>query len=360
MGKISKFLTFIAIALCWFMNLYPNQKEPIYIQYVDQIIDSFVKEIHKEYGLVCISTGGQLSQCVDTVSIGFTAYQAATVEEARRLEVILTEKLIKKINTHKNIRPYLGEYPFPSWRVEISVSFYTKSGSYYENSISFIYHVRKKIFYNIENPRTEKFHVFYEEPYEEALKIVQKEEKAKQEGKELEVIRNPIPIPHFPKDDGGFAAARKKKELYNTQAFNLLQLFLKKMLKEHGLRCFYSSFSEEMEKFMIGLRCDHPATLEEARRWTVIAIEEFLKFINEDKEIRSYLREYPFPLDKMEIAVCFFDRKDGSCYENSIIRTYQEKDQLFYILPSPTGDKKEVSSHQESYEEALKRVQTEK
>jgi hypothetical protein len=127
----------------------------------------------KEYGLVCSLTGGSMPFDVESISIGFICYQRATIEQARKLEVEVTEKFLARVNEHKKIRPFLREYPFKSGRIEIEIAFENleKGTRYMDGSVAFIYHVKDKLFYK-QSDKDEHLLKLYEEPYEKAYQIV--------------------------------------------------------------------------------------------------------------------------------------------------------------------------------------------
>ena len=150
-----------------------------YLKYADQIIHAFEKECAKEfkkYKLRSVGSGGGMANDVEEIGVMFFAYRPATVEEARALEVDLTEKLLKKINENEKIRPYLREYPFKPNRARVSVSFHKPNSSVYtDGSVAYVLQVRGRIVYCAADPKTEDYYDLHEEPYEEALKLVKKE-----------------------------------------------------------------------------------------------------------------------------------------------------------------------------------------
>ena len=112
---------------------------------------------------------------VQEICLKFVAYQHATVEQARDLEVKITAKFVEIINAHEKIRPFLREYPFPPRRAEVTISFYDKNNCYYvDGGVDLTYQVNNRIYYRAKNP--DNLYLFIslgDEPYEEALKIIQ-------------------------------------------------------------------------------------------------------------------------------------------------------------------------------------------
>ncbi len=150
-----------------------------YEVYVNQIVLSFAKEMAKEFGLVCIGEGGRMPHDVEEIAVKFIAYRKASINEARELEIIATERLLKIINNNEKIRPFLREYPFKANRAEVSISFNKPNNtSYTDGSVARVTQINNKIYYRGEDGRSELFYSLGEEPYEEALKIVQNKGKS--------------------------------------------------------------------------------------------------------------------------------------------------------------------------------------
>ncbi len=146
-----------------------------YIKYAKEIINPFIEDCEKKYQLDCIGTGGKFSQNVAEIEISFIAYRKGSIEEARTLEVTMVEKILGQINAHEKIRPFLNNYPFKPKNIDISIAFHKEDNSRYtDKSVSFIFLSHDKLFYSSEDPKTGKLVDIMEEPYEEALKIVNK------------------------------------------------------------------------------------------------------------------------------------------------------------------------------------------
>lgn len=175
MGQFGKILLFILMSF-WcgsFMNA--NEiRHPEYSKYVSEVIRDSTNEMEKEYGVFCVGSGGSMPDDVEVFSIRYVAYQKASIEQARELEVNAIQKLLQKINTHANLRPFLREYPFSVPRADVSIAFENKkSGNFYDDgSVARVTQIGNKIYYRALNPTTNQFIPLAEEPYEEALKKV--------------------------------------------------------------------------------------------------------------------------------------------------------------------------------------------
>lgn len=190
---------FLLLILLFGSQMFARESSP-YISYADQIVKIFTKEMENEYGLICIGGGGSMNVDVAEMEVVFVAYRHLNIDEAREIEVKATERLLYLINSNEKIRPYLREYPFPVNRAMISISLRTAEDNRpTDGSVALVSTGRNKIFYSraelqiwksqppiygsdeplpfkyVENETEEEVLItLKEEPYEEALRIVQK------------------------------------------------------------------------------------------------------------------------------------------------------------------------------------------
>jgi len=177
MGKNVSLFT-VAILMV-FMCLNASEKERIdpmlYTRYTNEVTSTFIEEMHREYGLECGWSGGQMPYDIEKIRVGLFAYRTVSIKQARELEIKATERLVQIINAHPKIRPLLIEYPFPASRASVSIAFRKEKGVPYSNdNISFVCHAKNRLYYlahDPQNPYVGKD--IKDEPYEEALKIVQ-------------------------------------------------------------------------------------------------------------------------------------------------------------------------------------------
>ncbi len=150
-----------------------QSKTEDYEIYVNQIIKSFAKDINNEFGLVCIGSGGKMPYDVEEIGIDFMSYHRATIDEARKLEITVTEKFLNAINSNEKIRPFLREYPFTVSRAQVSISFHQPDKRRYsDGSVAFVFQVKDTIFYRSFDEHSSQLIPLHKEPYDEALKIV--------------------------------------------------------------------------------------------------------------------------------------------------------------------------------------------
>jgi hypothetical protein len=315
-----------------------KQKAEKYEVYADQVMAQFAKEMAKEYGLVVSGTGGSMPFGVTSLEMMFYCYQRATIEEARELEVVVTEKFVEKINQHQKLRKYLREYPFPVSKAEISIVFCKPDNSRYDDgSVSRVVHFvdkfkQDKIFYDKENPKTDRSEDLYEEPYSDAFAIVQKKFQAMSPPK---VLR---PIPE--KDDN--------YEIYVNQLF---YEFDHEVLDERSvvfLLCGQGvKMNHAIEEFFVDFNLHNKVDLAEARRLELFLIDRFIKRINQKENLQKYLCERPFPVNRTKVVLSFC-HEDNTLFTEGVSEVRYENGELTYYLENPkTGKLQEI--HREPY-----------
>ena len=173
LGRFAFIFLLISILLGFKVTDKKSYRSKSYVELSDEVMYAFIKEVAVEFGFRCESIGGSMPYDVESMHIGFIAYRKATIDEARELEVALIEKLLGIVNSHEKIRPYLREYPFTSDRANVSISFYDKDNEYETESISYVSQAKNKIFYSVNDPKTDSLVDFADESYEDAHEIVQ-------------------------------------------------------------------------------------------------------------------------------------------------------------------------------------------
>ena len=154
-----------------------------HIKEASRILNEYSKEIKEKYGLFTIGSGGAMMNDVKELDLHFEGISKITVSEARKLYIDIVEGLIEKVNNDKKARPYLHEYPFTYKNVKIRINFF-KSPDFcmanrvdngFVSSISILQNGFVCYYtYDYTKEEYKRFIKLHKEPYEEALKIVQK------------------------------------------------------------------------------------------------------------------------------------------------------------------------------------------
>ncbi len=90
-----------------------TMKEGDYSLYLEQIVYPFAKQAQKDFNLFYIGRGGQLAKEVGKVAVDFVAYRKGSLEEAREIEIVLTERLLQALNTHEKTVAFPSRTSFP-------------------------------------------------------------------------------------------------------------------------------------------------------------------------------------------------------------------------------------------------------
>ncbi len=178
--KLGSLLVIFFLFLTGFQLLNSDKRPSNYyrhdLKHKNEIVNEFVKIIEQKTNLICSGTGCRVPHDIEEIGVSFICYEKIDIGKARKLEIETIELLSKIINSNKVIRPYLREYPFPPKRIDIMISFRQQNNDHQKPpNLSLVLQARNKIFYHIDNLKTDRSDLLYEEPYEEALKIVQEE-----------------------------------------------------------------------------------------------------------------------------------------------------------------------------------------
>ncbi|MEN9653934.1 MAG: hypothetical protein RL235_46 [Chlamydiota bacterium] len=192
------------ITVCFFILLFScaktrETKGREYSKYVNEIVDDFAKCMKKKHNLHCYGSGGSMPHDVEEIELMFNHRGLLSIDDARALEVEAIQELLRRINAHEKIRPFLREYPFHSNRVGVLISTSTKTGDRpLDGSVALVFSAKNKIHYDAAEMQMTKpwVHVemdesggwteetipgelrevlipLWEEPYDEAVKIVE-------------------------------------------------------------------------------------------------------------------------------------------------------------------------------------------
>ena len=147
-------------------------------QYADEVMYSYSKKMKKEKDLHAFGMGGELMTNVKVLTLKYLSDRKTTVDEARLLVVDCVEGLLKDVNNHKGIRPYLNDYPFTAKNLEFGIIFMDDNGDFIEGDkvLGSVSMIKDQIYYREGIPKTNRFKKVHEETYEEALGIVREGE----------------------------------------------------------------------------------------------------------------------------------------------------------------------------------------
>lgn len=348
MLKLAKKFALFIFVLCTFVYAKDADETAYdeYIEYVNEITNSFARQMEKEFGFRWIGDEGMMHEKIEEIGLSFNAYRRATIEEARALEVYAVNKLAQLINDHEKIQPFLIERPFK--QVGISISFESINGRYRDGSVGRVFNtnnegrpeMRNKIFYYTSDPFSEEIIDLYEEPFAQAEKIVR---------------ASPISNLH----------AHETTPL--EEGFDqVLTAFTKKMSDEYDLNRWSigGKINNHLDEIGAKFTLSKRATMEEARELEVTATESLLNIINSNEKLRPYLEEYPFTSDRIRMRISFVNEKSYSFLDETMESVALEGNEITYLQthkPEETESTRFIPPPsilaKESYSEALKLVQ---
>ncbi len=128
--------------------------------------------------------------------------------------------------------------------------------------------------------------------------------------------------------------------------------------KEKGLRPVgtMGQMMDDVQSIGLFFQYFQLVDLAESRALVVYATQTFLKNINNNKEIRRYLHNYPFTVKNLEITI-FVSQEDGdSPPQGNIQVVSMDNGVISYELTATSKFEPWPVLHKETYEEALKIV----
>ncbi|NGX52585.1 MAG: hypothetical protein KR126chlam5_00888 [Candidatus Anoxychlamydiales bacterium] len=146
----------------------------------------------------------------------------------------------------------------------------------------------------------------------------------------------------------------KNQPEYVHLAYEIMKNTAKELQNEKNLRLvgIGGAMMYEVENMHMSFLLLNEFDLDEARDLIVYSITLFLKNINTNENIRSYLSHYPFTTKDITI---FINMQNANTKINGVALS---SDKIIYDSP---GDQKSFESiHEETYEEAVKIVESEK
>lgn len=148
-----------------------------YIHLSDQISAPFIKQYSKKYNVHPFGLGGGMMDDVDSITMVFSSYNCFKVPQARRLFVKGMEDVLNRYNENLTIRPYLHDFPITTDNIKFSLVFQSDSGRAVSSDyVTSVYCNHDTIYYEYYDHKTEKLVMFFEEPYANAVTLVQQEE----------------------------------------------------------------------------------------------------------------------------------------------------------------------------------------
>jgi hypothetical protein len=139
----------------------------------EKITEKVAQKIEIETGLHLIGTGGGMMDCVKMMAMSFRGFGEIDVIKGRALIVHCVREYLSAINENLDIRPYLSHYPFTSKGIQIRI-FITQTTPTAE-ALCFIGEIDGAVEYDVRKAPQESPEIVHQEPYEEAVRILESE-----------------------------------------------------------------------------------------------------------------------------------------------------------------------------------------
>jgi len=143
---------------------------------IDEVILNFIRKSYKKYKIQCNAFGGKMSEGIDKIELSFVRKKKMSIDEARKMQVDLTQTLLSTIHKSKTLSPHLQHTPFDAKHINIRVHFENgKEGLFNDGSLSRMLQQDGIIHYFNEKPPTEYVlgwtdgNPLFEETFEEAI-----------------------------------------------------------------------------------------------------------------------------------------------------------------------------------------------
>lgn len=179
-----------------------DPQEPTHVCYEKKTVDTLLEEANRDYGVICYSRQGALTNNLEGVRLSFAARGSRTIPEARMLIVSLCEKYLSIVNSDEEALRYFAVGRFLPREFKISVAFRDEQGKNLRNRgsskdlLGYVALIDGKILYAIQNDERVPYQTIHRESYEEALAIVQKENPRFLPVKKESVFEKPLQVNH--------------------------------------------------------------------------------------------------------------------------------------------------------------------
>ena len=147
-------------------------QSPRYVKMADEITERVAKQLKAEKNLCLAGTGGGMMNDIQMMAMSFYFYQEVDLKTARELMAYTINKYLKEINSNKEIRPFLHEYPFTAKNVEIRIWIKPNGLNQPLDKIYSISAIKGILTYYLDLPETYSRQAPCKETYEEASQTI--------------------------------------------------------------------------------------------------------------------------------------------------------------------------------------------
>ena len=154
-------------------------------------------------------------------------------------------------------------------------------------------------------------------------------------------------------------ALKEKTTFYPTYAHQIIDVLKKEVHEQYGLDCCSrgGSMPYDVLTINVGFESKKLLTINEARIIFVNIYERFRNIINENENIRPFLREYPFPAERIQVSIKFYPalKSKANILGTELVYVSCIKGEIGYYRDDESGCRL-AELKVEPYEEALRIV----
>lgn len=111
---------------------------------------------------------------------------------------------------------------------------------------------------------------------------------------------------------------------------DLVNLFAQEMKAKYGLYYSGRAFPDTLNEIELSFETCQRISVEQARELEVNVIQRFLSIINNSVQIRPYLPEFPYKVNRLTVSIEFPTNQDKYPVDGSVARVFLIKNRIFY------------------------------
>lgn len=142
-------------------------------------------------------------------------------------------------------------------------------------------------------------------------------------------------------------------------AYGLMKDYIAEYASPRNLRLdgYGGTMMEHVQQITLAFTSRDEVDVAQARDRLVACAVELLQRINNDKEMRPYLAEYPCQPKGIELSIAYVDATDRHIEKGKVAFTTLLEGSIDYSICDPSKDQPLHTIHRESFDDALKIVQ---
>ncbi len=146
---------------------------PSKMSLVNEVTNKTIIKLKAENALRACGVGSGMMDQIRMLAISFYYYNEVDINEARNLVVTACLEYLNAINSNKEIRQYLQNYPFEPKNIRIAIYITKPDGSDPDSgNLSIVTLSDGVLYYSVDRPGTMQLNTIFKETFEEAQEKV--------------------------------------------------------------------------------------------------------------------------------------------------------------------------------------------